>query len=56
MLLHRFNSICIILGASLCRADSQRKKWAAGGEGAKYLHLLGLPDFVLEFRKFLQGV
>lgn len=25
MLLHRFNSICIILGDPLCRADSQEK-------------------------------
>lgn len=56
MLLHRCNSICIILGDLLCRADSQGTRWIVGIEGAQYLHLLGLPDFVLKPSKFLQGV
>lgn len=56
MLLHKCNSICIIPGDSLCRADSQGTRWAVGGEGSQCIHLLGLPDFVLEPRQLQQGI
>lgn len=33
MLLHRCNSTCITLRDPLCRADSQGRRWTAGGHG-----------------------
>lgn len=56
MLLHKRNSISIILGDLLCRADSQGTRWVVEGEGAQYLHLPELSGFVWEPKEFLQGV